>query len=92
MEKHFKTQLQRYFAYLKDNIATNSMVEQATGIHHKNLTRHKATLEKQGKIVVVHKGICKLTGFKADYLSTNEKEIQKNLNKRYLETLFPEEL
>lgn len=91
MENYFKTQLQRYYNYLQENTATNSMVEKAIGIHQKNLTRYKTTLENQGKIVVVCRKTCEVTGFKADYLSTNEEVIQKILNKRYNETLFPDE-
>lgn len=89
MENYFKSQLQRYYEYLQNNTATNSMVEKAIGIHQKNLTRHKSTLEESGKIVVVCRKTCKVTGFKADYLSTNEEEIRKVLDKRCNETLYP---
>jgi len=90
MENYYKSQLQRYYEYLQNNTATNSMVEKATGIKQKNLTRYKAELEEKGSLVVVCRKACEATGFKADYLSTNEEEIRKVLDKRYNETLFPE--
>lgn len=89
MENHFKSQLIQYYEYLQKNTATNSMVEQAIGIKQKNLTRYKATLEEEGNLVVVLKGFCKVTGFPADYLSTNKEIIKKVNERKYKETLFP---
>ena len=89
MENHFKSQLIQYYEYLQKNTATNSMVEQAIGIKQKNLTRYKVTLEDQGSLVVVYRGFCKVTGFPADYLSTNKEIIRKVNERKYKETLFP---
>lgn len=89
MENHFKSQLIRYYEYLQKNTATNSMVEQAIGIKQKNLTRYKVTLEDQGSLVVVYRGFCEVTGFLADYLSTNKEIIKKVNERKYKETLFP---
>jgi len=89
MENHFKSQLIQYYEYLQKNTATNSMVEQAIGIKQKNLTRYKVTLEDQGSLVVVYRGFCKVTGFPADYLSTNKEIIKKVNERKYKETLFP---
>jgi hypothetical protein len=89
MENHFKSQLIQYYEYLQKNTATNSMVEQAIGIKQKNLTRYKVTLEDQGSLVVVYRGFCKVTGFPADYLSTNNEIIKKVNERKYKETLFP---
>ena len=89
MENHFKSQLIQYYEYLQKNTATNSMVEQAIGIKQKNLTRYKVTLEDQGSLVVVFRGFCEVTGFLADYLSTNKEIIKKVKERKYKETLFP---
>lgn len=89
MENHFKSQLIQYYEYLQKNTATNSMVEQAIGIKQKNLTRYKVTLEDQGSLVVVYRGFCEVTGFLADYLSTNKEIIKKVKERKYKETLFP---
>ena len=89
MENHFKSQLIQYYEYLQKNTATNSMVEQAIGIKQKNLTRYKVTLEDQGSLVVVFRGFCEVTGFLADYLSTNKEIIKKVNERKYKETLFP---
>lgn len=89
MENHFKSQLIQYYEYLQKNTATNSMVEQAIGIKQKNLTRYKVTLEDQGSLVVAYRGFCEVTGFLADYLSTNKEIIKKVNERKYKETLFP---
>jgi hypothetical protein len=65
------TQLQTIFQFLHENEATASMVELETGIHHKNICRYKSDLEKQGLLWETKKDICKRTGHKAYYLTTN---------------------
>jgi hypothetical protein len=47
------------------------MVSFATGIPQKNITRYKRDLEKAGKLFEVEKKLCKQTGFRAWYLTTN---------------------
>lgn len=64
-------QLQTIFQYLQKNIATASMVTDATGVPQKNITRYKRNLEKAGMLWEVEKKLCKKTGFKAWYLTTN---------------------
>jgi Cdc6-like AAA superfamily ATPase len=61
-----------YFQYLQNHIATNSMVSKALNIPQKNLCRYKRTLEDAGLLFEVYKGICKLTKFRATYLTTNK--------------------
>lgn len=68
----FANQSKRYFRYLQNHIATNSMVSKATGIPQKNLTRYKREFEDAGLLFEVYKGICKLTKFRATYLTTNK--------------------
>ncbi len=65
-------QVQTIFQYLKENIATASMVADATGIYQKNICRYKRDLEKAGRLFEISKGTCKKTGFKAWYLTTDE--------------------
>ena len=65
------TQLQTIFLYLKENNATASMVADATGIYQKNICRYKRDLEKAGKLWETEKTVCKKTGFKAWYLTTD---------------------
>lgn len=73
------TQLQTIFLYLKENIATASMVADATGIYQKNICRYKRDLEKAGKLWETEKTVCKKTGFKSWYLTTDPNKAPKDL-------------
>jgi hypothetical protein len=66
-----KPQIQRFYDYLLLNIATCSMVTEATGIPQKNLCRYKRELEKMGVLCVMYRDVCRHTGCKAGYLTTN---------------------
>jgi hypothetical protein len=68
-----KTQLKTIFLFLYKNVATASMVANATGVPQKNITRFKRDLEKVGRLWELKKDYCTITGFKAWYLSTNPK-------------------
>lgn len=70
-DTYFKSQQRTIFQYLQKHIATASMVAAATGIPQKNICRYKRDLEKAGRIWEVEKKLCKQTGFKAWYLTTN---------------------
>ena len=70
--KSHQNQKQTIFFYLKDFIATASMVSDATNVPQKNITRYKRDLEKSGLLWEVRKGICEKTGFKAWYLTTDK--------------------
>lgn len=74
----FKTQLKTIFQYLQKYIATASMVSAATGIPQKNICRYKRDLEKAGRLWEIEKKICKQTGFKAWYLTTNPEQAPFN--------------
>jgi HEPN domain-containing protein len=78
--KHFKAQFKAFNRYLKTHIATASMVADATGIPHKNITRYKRKLEKAGQLIEVERRLCQVTGFGAWYLSTNP-ELINYINK-----------
>jgi len=70
----FKSQLKTIFQYLQEHIATASMVSAATGIPQKNICRYKRDLEKAGRLWEIEKKLCKQTGFKAWYLTTNPEQ------------------
>lgn len=66
------TQLKTIFEYLQKEVATASMVSGATGIPQKNICRYKRDLEKAGQLKEVDKKLCRLTGFKAWYITTDQ--------------------
>jgi hypothetical protein len=70
-DNDFKSQLKTIFQYLQKHVATASMVSAATGIPQKNICRFKRDLEKAGRLYEIEKKLCKKTGFKAWYLTTN---------------------
>jgi len=65
------TQLKTIFHYLKTTTATATMTAEATGIPQKSLCRYKRDLEKKGLLYEVEKKLCKVTNFRAWYLTTN---------------------
>ena len=71
-DNRYLNQLQTIFQYLQENIATASMVTEATGVPQKCITRYKRDLEKAGRLRELFKKHCKKTGFRAWYLTTNE--------------------
>lgn len=72
------SQLQTIFQYLQKHTATASMIADATGVPQKCITRYKRDLEKSGRLWEVVKKDCKLTGFKAWYLTTNPFKALRN--------------
>lgn len=70
-DKGFRSQLKTIFHYLQNHIATASMVSDGTGVPHMNICRYKRDLEGLGMLWEIEKKLCKHTGFKAWYLSTN---------------------
>lgn len=76
-KSHF-SQLQTIFQYLQVEVATASMVADATGIYQKNICRFKRDLEKAGRLWEIEKRTCKKTGFKAWYLTTDPSKAPKN--------------
>ncbi len=71
-------QLQTIFEYLRKNVATASMVADATGIYQKNICRYKRDLEKAGRLWELNKAVCKKTGFKSWYLTTDPQKAPKH--------------
>lgn len=77
-----KTQTQTIFHYLKQHTATATMVTEATGIPQKCICRYERDLEERGLLFEVERKFCKLTGFRAWYLTTNPELFPKsNLKK-----------
>lgn len=65
------SQKQTIYNYLLTNTATASMLSEATGVAHKNITRYKAELQQQGVLWETEQKKCLITGELAWYLSTN---------------------
>ena len=76
--KQFQNQLKTIFEFLKQNTATASMVTEFTGVPQKSICRYKRDLEKQGLLCEVVKKHCKITGFRAWYLTTNAELFPKS--------------
>jgi len=66
-----KNQLQNIFQYLSKHVATATMVSIETGVPQKNICRYKKNLENRGLLKEIEKKECKVTGFKAWYITTN---------------------
>ncbi|NCB69044.1 MAG: hypothetical protein EOM47_09390 [Bacteroidia bacterium] len=76
MNSHYKdtkyqTETQILFDYLQNYVCTATMATAATGIVQKSICRYKRTLEKMGLLYVVDFKPCPLTGFKAQWITTN---------------------
>ena len=76
--KIFENQCKTIFHYLQRYEATASMISKDTGIPQKNICRYKRDLEKAGLLWEIEKKLCKCTGFKAWYLTTNPKHAPFN--------------
>ena len=74
----FQTQEKTIFHYLKKHTATATMLTDATGIPQKCITRYKRDFEKAGKLQEVLQAMCKSSGFKAWYLTTNKDLFKSN--------------
>lgn len=68
---NWQAEKQALIEFLTHNTATASMAEEETGIKQKNITRHKRELEKAGLLRVLFIAPCKITKFKAGYLTCN---------------------
>ena len=62
---------QVFFDYLQSNVCTATMVSEATGIVQKNITRYKRDLEKMCLLYVIEEKPCPITGFPAQWITTN---------------------
>lgn len=76
--KSFKSQEKTILYFLQKNTSTATMVTDATGIKQKNICRAKRNLEKSGQLQEVERKLCKSSGFKAWYLTTNKELFKTN--------------
>lgn len=71
-------QIQIFYNYLKDNVATATMATNATGVSQKNICRYKRMLEKTGRLWQVFKKPCESTNRFAWFLTTNPNKAPKH--------------
>ncbi len=75
-QKRHRLEKTQVFRYLLDHVATATMVAVSLEIYRPNVCRYKSMLERAGKLRVVKRDRCKITGCMADYLTCeHEKEI-----------------
>ena len=74
----YSTQEKTIFYYLQQHTATNTMISYATGVPQKNICRAKRNFEKEGKLQQISKRLCKITGHRAWYLTTNKNLFNRN--------------
>lgn len=70
-DTHFINQLKRTELYFRDFAATRYMAAVDTGISIQNICRYVDVLRDSKKIAVVKIDHCQISGFKAEYLTTN---------------------
>jgi len=76
----FDAELKTVNEYLLTRLATATMVATDLNIYRPNLCRYKQMLVDEGVLKVVFISKCKVTGFKAQYL-TCDPEIIRRLNR-----------
>lgn len=69
--------VQTILLFLKNNVATNTMISKATGIPRPSICRAKRDLELKGLLFEVERKLCKVTGYPAWYLCANKDLILK---------------
>lgn len=72
-----KTQKQIVYEFLKTRVCTASMITEYIGIAQKNICRFKRELEKDGLLMEVNFSKCKVTGFRAWYITTDRNQFPK---------------
>ena len=70
-DTHFICQLKRTELYFRDFTATRYMAAVDTGISIQNICRYVDVLRDSNKIAVVKIDYCQISGFKAEFLTTN---------------------
>lgn len=66
-----KVEKNRLYNYLRTNIATVTMASKDTGINQKNIRAYKREFEKEHRLFLLGRWRCKITGQKAQYLTTS---------------------
>lgn len=62
-DKQFKAQLQRVYHALKERPMTMKETDICTGVMRENICRYIDTLFEQGKIAILRKRKCTITGY-----------------------------
>lgn len=70
-DKNFEAQMKRVFEAFKRNPSTMLMVSIETGILRANICRYVAKWEKQGKIHLLKRELCKISKHPAGYYTTD---------------------
>ena len=70
-DTHFLNQLKRAELYFKEFTATRYMAAVDTGIPIQNICRYVDELRDSNSIAVVKKDFCEISGFLAEYLTTD---------------------
>lgn len=70
-DSHFLCQLKRTELYFNEFTATRYMAAIDTGIPIQNICRYVDMLKEANKIAVRKKDYCQISGFTAEYLTTN---------------------
>jgi hypothetical protein len=70
-DKHFEAQMKRVFAAFKCRPSTMLMVSIETGILRANICRYVAEWKKQGSILLLKQGLCKVSKHRAGYYTTD---------------------
>lgn len=71
----FKAQLQKTEKAFLGTPKTMLMVSYQTKIERASICRYVSTLRKQNRITKVETKLCKITGFRAGYYTTNPEQI-----------------
>ena len=61
-----------FFEYLKNHVVSATMVNRATGLEQKCITRYKRKFEKVGLLAEVKTARCRVTGRNVAYITTNK--------------------
>ena len=67
-------------AFQTDTPKTMLQVNVETGIYRSNICRYVSTLQKQGKIQLSYKSICRISKHRAGYYTTNKELFKSNDN------------
>jgi hypothetical protein len=78
-DKDFKAQMKRVFEAFKRNPSTMLMVSIETGVLRANICRYVAVWEKQGKIHLLKRELCKISKHPAGYYTTDTKLFTQTL-------------
>ena len=85
-DTNYLPQLQRVYESFFEQPKTRLQVAFDEGTFQGNLCWHVRKLRKSNKIVVVKKGHCKVTGYLAEYLTTNPEYFPKQRQLNLFET------